>query len=194
MHLATLRPTQPGAGAGRPIATGKLPVAATACGPPPLYRARRSAGPTVDLLPDYCFAHGLVPPGLLGERSQNVGLAARAAALGHPRRTSGMPSAIVRWPLTYPRRSRIRRSDRITDRLDRRRSSSEPPATFPPELRALRCATAADRRTRLTAAALAAPGAHALRRRRAALALDRAVQSRDCASAAIAAVALLALR
>ena len=67
MHLATLRPTQPGP-VWTAVATGKLPwrngvrSAAT-------YRAV-AGGAAADLLPDFCFAHALVSFGLLTESLQ----------------------------------------------------------------------------------------------------------------------------
>ena len=64
MHLATLRPTQPDP-VWTAVATGKLPMR-DGC---PVRGALSGAagGPTLDLLPDYCFAHGLVAAGLLTE-------------------------------------------------------------------------------------------------------------------------------
>jgi hypothetical protein len=98
MHLATLRPTQPGP-VWTAIATGKLPwrngvrSAAT-------YRGFLGGG-QADLLPDFCFAHALVSFGLLSETIQtSAALDASPlwTVLGH----EGLSSTVVRWPLTFP--------------------------------------------------------------------------------------------
>lgn len=98
MHLATLRPTQPGP-VWTAIATGKLPwrngvrSAAT-------YRAVAGSA-AADLLPDFCFAHALVSFGLLTESLQ-TSAAVRAQPVWAILGRAGLPSAIVRWPLTWP--------------------------------------------------------------------------------------------
>ena len=82
MHLATLRPTQPGP-VWTAVATGKLPwrngvrSAAT-------YRAV-AGGAAADLLPDFCFAHALVSFGLLTETLQTSAALAGAARLDDSR-------------------------------------------------------------------------------------------------------------
>ena len=132
MHLATLRPTQPGP-VWTAVATGKLPwrngvrSAAT-------YRAV-AGGAAADLLPDFCFAHALVSFGLLTETLQTS-----AALLAQPVWTilgrAGLPSTIVRWPLTWPAQplpgtlisDEFHRASEIALALD------EPGLTYPPEL------------------------------------------------------------
>ena len=132
MHLATLRPTQPGP-VWTAVATGKLPwrngvrSAAT-------YRAV-AGGAAADLLPDFCFAHALVSFGLLTETLQTS-----AALLAEPVWTilgrAGLPSTIVRWPLTWPAQplpgtlisDEFHRASEIALALD------EPGLTYPPEL------------------------------------------------------------
>ena len=101
MHLATLRPTQP-APVLTAIATGKLPLH-TGVRSAALYRAR-AAGPTLELLPDYCFAHGLVAAGLFEEHA-HTSASLRARPLWAILSSSGIGAAVVRWPLTYPARS-----------------------------------------------------------------------------------------
>ena len=98
MHLATLRPTQPGP-VWTAVATGKLPwrngvrSAAT-------YRAVAGSA-AADLLPDFCFAHALVSFGLLTESLQ-TSAALRAQPVWTILGRAGLPSTIVRWPLTWP--------------------------------------------------------------------------------------------
>ena len=111
MHLATLRPTQP-APVLTAIATGKLPLR-TGVRSAALYRAR-PGGPTLELLPDYCFAHGLVAAGLFDERA-HTSASLRARPLWGILNSSGIAAAVVRWPLTYPARSAP--GDMVTDRL-----------------------------------------------------------------------------
>jgi hypothetical protein len=98
MHLATLRPTQPGP-VWTAVATGKLPFhngvrSAALYGVPP-------RGPTLDLLPDFCFAHALVYFGFVRETAQ-TSASLRARPLWNILQESGVDSAVVRWPLTYP--------------------------------------------------------------------------------------------
>ncbi len=98
MHLATLRPTQPGP-VWTAVATGKLPwrngarSAAT-------YRAATGSA-AIDLLPDFCFAHALVSFGLLSE-SMQTSAALDAEPLWALLGRAGISSTVVRWPLTWP--------------------------------------------------------------------------------------------
>ena len=66
MHLATLHPTSAEA-VWAAVATGKLPQknGVRSAGDLP---AARGGGDAVQLLPDYCFAHGLVRFGFLVEQ------------------------------------------------------------------------------------------------------------------------------
>ena len=132
MHLATLRPTQPGP-VWTAVATGKLPwrngvrSAAT-------YRAV-AGGAAADLLPDFCFAHALVSFGLLSESLQ-TSAALRAQPLWTILGRAGVPSTIVRWPLTWPAQplpgtvisDEFHRASEIALALD------EPGLTYPTEL------------------------------------------------------------
>lgn len=98
MHLATLRPTQPGP-VWTAMATGKLPwrngvrSAATYQG----FLGGRQA----DLLPDFCFAHALVSFGLLKETIQ-TSAALEASPLWTLLGNAGLSSTVVRWPMTFP--------------------------------------------------------------------------------------------
>ena len=132
MHLATLRPTQPGP-VWTAVATGKLPwhngvrSAAT-------YRAITGSA-AADLLPDFCFAHALVSVGLLSETLQTS-----AAVRGQPVWTilgrAGLSSTIVRWPMTWPAQplpgtlvtEEYHRASELALALD------EPGLTYPTEL------------------------------------------------------------
>jgi predicted AlkP superfamily phosphohydrolase/phosphomutase len=164
MHLATLRPTQP-APVLTAIATGKLPRR-TGVRSAVLYRVR-PAGPTLELLPDYCFAHGLVAAGLVEERA-HTSASVRARPLWAILSSSGIATAVVRWPLTYPARSVP--GDMVTDRLHALPAAS--PVAYPPEL-ATRLRTIPETPdTASAAASLSAPGIQPYAGG-AALALDR---------------------
>ena len=100
MHLATLRPTQPEP-VWTAVATGRLPSqtgvrsnASYQVGP---------AGPVLDLLPDYCLAQVLVHFGFLRE-ARHTSEAVRTRTLWDILGASGLASAVVRWPLTFPAR------------------------------------------------------------------------------------------
>ena len=132
MHLATLRPTQPGP-VWTAVATGKLPwrngvrSAAT-------YRAVAGSA-AADLLPDFCFAHALVSFGLLTESLQ-TSAALRAQPVWTILGRAGLQSTIVRWPLTWPAQplqgalisDEFHRASEIALALD------EPGLTYPTEL------------------------------------------------------------
>lgn len=132
MHLATLRPTQPGP-VWTAVATGKLPwrngVRSAATYAPP------GGGTAIDLLPDYCFAHALASFGLLSEHI-HTSAALRAEPLWQLLGRAGLRSHVVRWPLTWPARpingalisDQYHRTTEFTLRLD------EPRTTFPPDL------------------------------------------------------------
>jgi len=129
MHLATLRPTQP-APVWTATATGKLPSrngvrsAAT-------YRVEPT-GPSLDLLPDYCLAHGLVYFGFLSE-TPNTADSIAARTLWDILTASGIASGIVRWPLTYP--AQPLKGVLVSDQLHRTPDPGLPggayPATYP---------------------------------------------------------------
>jgi hypothetical protein len=164
MHLATLRPTQP-APVLTALATGKLPMQ-TGVRSAALYSVR-PAGPTLEVLPDYCFAHGLVAAGLLTE-APHTSQSLRARPVWAILSSSGLAAIVVRWPLTYP--PLPLRGGMVTDHLH------APPgpqsATFPPAL-VTRLRTVPELPdTAASAAALAGPGAHSYAGG-VALALDR---------------------
>lgn len=134
MHLATLRPTQPGP-VWTAIATGKLPwrngvrSAATYQG--------FLGGRLVDLLPDFCFTHALVSSGLLSETIQTSGALEASpiwTVLGH----QGLSSTVIRWPLTFP--AVPTNGTIVTDEYHRAsaltRALAEPGLTYPTTLTA----------------------------------------------------------
>ncbi|HXE81420.1 MAG TPA: alkaline phosphatase family protein, partial [Vicinamibacterales bacterium] len=98
MHLATLRPTQPEP-VWTSVATGKLP-SQTGVRSSASYQVG-TAGPSLDLLPDYCLAQALVHFGFLRQTSHSS-QAVRAGTIWEILSASGIPSAVVRWPLTFP--------------------------------------------------------------------------------------------
>ncbi len=133
LHLATLRPTQPGPVLAA-MATGKLPSrngvrsAAT-------FTASNGSDAEIDLLPDFCFAHGLVSAGLLTESMQNAD-SLRALPLWSILGQAGLASTIVRWPLTFPARPLL--GSLVTDQYHRASEIAlaldEPGLTYPTEL------------------------------------------------------------
>jgi len=132
MHLATLRPTQPDP-VWTSVATGKLPVhhgVRSAA----LYSAR-SGGPMLDLLPDYCFAHALVYFGFLAEVPR-TSTSVRTRPIWSLLGASGILSAVVRWPLTYPAQPMqgLLVSDRLHLTSDSALALDDPPATYPADL------------------------------------------------------------
>jgi hypothetical protein len=98
MHLATLRPTQPGP-VWTAVATGKLPYKTS------VYSAARYVVPgadeQLDLLPDYCFAQALVRLGFIQEQPR-ASDAVRAHPLWELLSRYGISSGVIHWPLTYP--------------------------------------------------------------------------------------------
>ena len=112
MNLATLKPTQ-----AEPVwtaaATGKYSsrngVRSNA-----VFRVDANEVDSVDLLPDYCFAYGLIQQGyvIADEASAE---SVRARAFWDIAADYGFASGIVRWPLTYP--ARLSRGYLISDRF-----------------------------------------------------------------------------
>lgn len=98
MDLATIRPTQ-AEPVWAAVATGKYPpkngIRSAA-----QYRPAPGA-PAVDLLPDRCYAFGLVRVGLLQSEPQTAG-SFRARPLWEVLGEAGVPAGIVRWPVTSP--------------------------------------------------------------------------------------------
>lgn len=98
MHLATLRPTQPDP-VWTTVATGKLPWK-TGVRSAALYHVP-AASDRLELLPDDCFAQGLVHFGLLKTTSHSSN-SLRVRPLWRILATAGISAGIVNWPLTYP--------------------------------------------------------------------------------------------
>ena len=97
-HLATLHPTSAEA-VWAAVATGKLPqkngVRSSA-----IYQLAGGGG-AVQLLPDYCFAHGLERFGFLVEQS-HTSATLRTRTLWSILSTEGFTVGVVGWPLTHP--------------------------------------------------------------------------------------------
>lgn len=97
-HLATLRPTSAEA-VWAAVATGKLPqkngIRSTG-----LYQLADGGG-SVQLLPDYCFAHGLERFGFLVEQPY-TSATFRTRTLWSILSTGGFTVGVVGWPLTRP--------------------------------------------------------------------------------------------
>ena len=97
-HLATLHPTSAEA-VWAAVATGKLPqkngVRSSA-----IYQLAGGGG-AVQLLPDYCFAHGLERFGFLVEQ-RHTSATFRTRTLWSILSTEGFTVGVVGWPLTQP--------------------------------------------------------------------------------------------
>jgi predicted AlkP superfamily phosphohydrolase/phosphomutase len=97
-HLATLRPTSAEA-VWAAVATGKLPqkngVRSAA-----IYQLAGGGG-AIQLLPDYCFAHGLERFGFLVEQA-HTSATLRTRTLWSILSTNGFSVGVVGWPLTQP--------------------------------------------------------------------------------------------
>ncbi|HEX7487106.1 MAG TPA: alkaline phosphatase family protein [Vicinamibacterales bacterium] len=98
MHLATIRPTQPDP-VWTTVATGKLP-ARTGVRSAAHYRVPASSDP-LELLPDSCFAHGLVQFGFVTAVPHDAA-SVRARPIWSILGSAGLTSGVVNWPLTYP--------------------------------------------------------------------------------------------
>jgi hypothetical protein len=98
MHLATLHPTSAEA-IWAAVATGKLPQKnqVRSAG---LYLPAGGGDP-IRLLPDFCFANGVVRFGLLTEQPHSSA-AVRSRTLWGILSQSGISTGVVNWPLTYP--------------------------------------------------------------------------------------------
>lgn len=132
VHLATLHPTSaPTVWAA--VATGKLPQK----------NGVRSAGiyvpeggdDSIRLLPDYCFANGVVRFGLLTELGHSSA-AVRSRTLWGILSGAGISTGIVNWPLTYPASS-VRGymvSDRFAQLAQSRGGLEDAHLVYPPSL------------------------------------------------------------
>jgi hypothetical protein len=100
VHLATIHPTSPEA-VWAAVATGKLPQK-NGVRSPALYRLSLApASEAVQLLPDFCFASGLVRFGILDEESR-TSASIRSSPLWSILSSVGTSVALLNWPLTYP--------------------------------------------------------------------------------------------
>ena len=117
LHLATMRPTQPGP-VWTAVATGKLPfkngIRSSAT-----YTPLASAD-AIEVLPDYCYSHALVEYGFFRERAHDSrDLAARPvwSLLG----AQGVPVGVVNWSVTQP--AREVKGYLVSDQFERRYAS-----------------------------------------------------------------------
>jgi predicted AlkP superfamily phosphohydrolase/phosphomutase len=132
MHLATIHPTSAEA-VWAAVATGKLPqkngVRAGA-----IYRLV-SGGDAVQLLPEFCFATGLLRFGFLVEQPLNSA-AIRTRTLWSILGTQGIDVGVVNWPLTYP--APVVRGYLVSDAYSRLALSpgglDDPQMLYPPAL------------------------------------------------------------
>ena len=131
-HLATLHPTSPAA-VWAAVATGKLPQknGVRSAG---IYQIAGSVD-SIQLLPDFCFAHGLVHFGFLVEQP-HASSALRTRTLWTILSTHGVSVAVVGWPLTQP--APIVRGFLVSDTFHRVAAMpsglDDPSAIYPPEL------------------------------------------------------------
>jgi predicted AlkP superfamily phosphohydrolase/phosphomutase len=132
MHLATNRPTQP-APVWTSVATGKLPWK-TGVRSAARYHLP-GAHDALELLPENCFAQGLLRYGLISSTEHTAG-SLRARPLWSILATAGLSTGIVNWPLTYP--SQPVRGYLVSDRFYRPDDASlepdDPAAIYPLEM------------------------------------------------------------
>jgi predicted AlkP superfamily phosphohydrolase/phosphomutase len=131
-HLATLHPTSAEA-VWAAVATGKLPqkngVRSSA-----IYQLA-GGRESVQLLPDYCFAHGLERFGFLVEQG-HTSATLRTRPLWSILSTEGFTVGVVGWPLTHP--APVVRGYVVSDTYHRVALTAsgldDPSAIYPPEL------------------------------------------------------------
>jgi predicted AlkP superfamily phosphohydrolase/phosphomutase len=132
MHLATLHPTSAEA-VWAAVATGKLPQknGVRSAG---LYLPKGGGDP-IRLLPDFCFAYGVLRFGLLTEQAHSSA-ALRVRTLWGILSASGITSGVVNWPLTYP--APVVRGYVVSDRYAQLALASarldDPHLAYPPEV------------------------------------------------------------
>ena len=130
-HLATLHPTSAEA-VWAAVATGKLPQknGVRSSG---IYQL--AGGGAVQLLPDYCFAHGLERFGILVEQG-HTSATLRTRTLWSILSTEGFTVGVVGWPLTHP--APVVRGYVVGDTYHRVALTAigldDPSAIYPPEL------------------------------------------------------------
>jgi len=98
-HLATLHPTSAET-VWAAVATGKLPQK-NGIHSAGLYRFTNASGVPLQLLPEYCFAHGLVRLGILTEEPHSSATF-RTRTLWSILSTHGITVGVVGWPLSQP--------------------------------------------------------------------------------------------
>jgi predicted AlkP superfamily phosphohydrolase/phosphomutase len=131
-HLATLHPTSAEA-VWAAVATGKLPQknGVRSSG---IYQLAGGGG-ALQLLPDYCFAHGLERFGFLVEQG-HTSATFRTRTLWSILSTEGFTVGVVGWPLTQP--APVVRGYVIGDTYHRVALTAsgldDPSAIYPPEL------------------------------------------------------------
>jgi predicted AlkP superfamily phosphohydrolase/phosphomutase len=131
-HLATIHPTSPEA-VWAAVATGKLPLknGVRSAG---IYQLHGGRG-AIQLLPDYCFAHGLVRFGFLIAQP-HTSTTLRARPLWSILSAAGIPVGVVNWPLTQP--APAVRGFVVSDTYQRLSGTAsdidEPSTIYPPEL------------------------------------------------------------
>jgi len=133
-HLATLHPTSAET-VWAAVATGKLPQknGVRSAG---IYQMAGGGG-AVQLLPDYCFAHGLVRFGFLIEEPL-TSATFRTRTLWSILSTEGVSVGVVSWPLMQP--APVVRGFLVSDTFHRVALTpsgiADPSALYPPELQA----------------------------------------------------------
>ncbi len=144
-HLATVRPTQP-APVWAAIATGKWPPG-NGIRSAARYVLTRAPDP-LELLPDYCFAHGLVRFGFVTEEMVDS-TSLHARPIWSILSGLGIPVGVVGWPVTYP--AHPVRGYLVTDRfrITEGQLVAEENSMYPPDL--VQLARVAAERPRATA-------------------------------------------
>lgn len=132
-HLATLHPTSAEA-VWAAIATGKLPqkngVRSAA-----VYRLANRPDVAIQLLPDFCFANGLVRFGILTEEPR-TSASIRSRTLWAILSAAGIDVGVVNFPLTYPAPA-VRGyvvSDAYMRVADTASDLNDPTSVYPPSL------------------------------------------------------------
>ena len=132
MHLATLRPTQPGP-VWATVATGKYPPRHGVISASTYQVGSRLM--SLELLPDHCFAQAFVYLGFLDEVPASSA-ELRSRPLWSVLSSQGVPVGIVGWPLTHPVQP-VRGflvSDQFHLMADPRFDPSAPQAAYPEEV------------------------------------------------------------
>lgn len=118
MHLATLKPTQPGT-VWTAAATGKLPEKNGIRSAATYYPFASRQG--LEVLPDFCFSHALVKYGFLRQQVHASGDLA-ALPLWSILSSQGVSVGVLNWPVTYPARRVL--GYLVSDRFKNWRESS----------------------------------------------------------------------